>query len=498
MSTFRGSHEKLSRSRARTTRRQLLAGGLVAGSLIAGTAGVALAGGGSGVLGTVLTTPASIMLGQDTAARDGDRRTDSDARGPGEVTKVPCDAAKLVAALLHADTQGGGTLQLAPRCTYVLTEGAFDDDRFDGGVRDAREAADQAENGGAPARPERSPAQVRRDNSSGLPVVYHPITIRGEGATITRDSRAAEFRFFTVRDGGDLRLTDVTLRNGRSVAEGGSVHVVHGANAVLEGVTITQSISLSATGGGGAVFNDGNLRVVDSTFTDNAATARTGRGGGILNGGVLSMSGSTFTRNSAKSLGGGFANFRGAADVSGSSFEQNHADQGGGMASFSARTRVWDTEVVGNTARVGGGIANGDATVAMRGLQVKENVATGDGGGIWTSRGLATLDQSIVRANTAHGNGGGLFVDRSNVPVRHSELTGNGAVGARSTGGGIHATGGQLSLFGSRVTENRSVHAPGGVSGRHLRINVDDKTGLTDNRPTNCQGGAASVQACFR
>ncbi|GGM19271.1 right-handed parallel beta-helix repeat-containing protein [Micromonospora yangpuensis] len=501
MSTFqrwRGTSGRPRTRTAQTTRRRFLAGGLVAGSLVAGAAGltgVAAAAGGGNVLGQLLAAPSTIGQ-RDADGADSPNRSHPDG-GPAAVS-VPCDPARLVAALVHADAQGGGTLRLAPKCTYTLTEAAFDDDRFDGGVRDAREASDQLENGENTSNTAKTKEQIRRENSSGLPVVYHPITIEGDGATIARHPNAPEFRFFTVRDGGELKLSDVTLRNGRSVAEGGSVHVVHGGSAVLERTTITQSLSFSAEGGGGAVFNDGNLVVTDSTFTQNAATARTGRGGGLLNGGVLTVTGSTFRDNSAAAIGGGLANFRGAADIGGSTFEHNSATQGGGLASFSARTRVWDTKVTGNTAGNGGGIANSDATIALRGLTVRDNLATGDGGGVWASRGLITLDATVVTANVAHRFGGGLFTDRSNVPVRHSEITGNGAVGATSTGGGIHASGGQVSLFASRVTENRSVVAPGGIFGRNLRVNVDPRSVVTDNRPTNCQGSPAPIGNCFR
>ncbi|KXK62405.1 hypothetical protein AWW66_08725 [Micromonospora rosaria] len=516
MSTLHRSHDGRGQPRARTRRRRLLAGGLVAGSLVAGATGLTgVAGppGGTDLFGPVLAGSSSVALNPGAVRatgtpRDGDtdraepsppsRPTTQGDRPAGVTLDVPCDPARLIAALVHLDAQGGGVLRLASSCTYVLTEAAADDDRFDGGVRDARETADRLENGENATNTDKSRAELRRENSSGLPVVYHPIEIRGAGATIARDPNAAEFRFFTVRDGGELKLSDVTLRNGRSVAEGGSVHVVHGGSAVLDGVTVTDSVSFSAEGGGGAVFNDGNLVVTDSTFTRNVAAAKTGRGGALLNGGVLTVTGSTFADNRAASTGGGFANFRGAAEVGDSTFRQNQAAQGGGIASFSARTRVWDTEVVGNTAEVGGGVANADATLALRGMTVRDNVATRNGGGISAVKGLLTLDESVVRANVARGNGGGLYVEQSNVPVRRTEVSGNGAVGATSAGGGIHATSGQVSLFASQVTGNRAVRNPGGVHANKLRAAVDDESVIARNQPTNCEGSPTSVGSCFR
>ena len=296
------------------------------------------------------------------------------------MVSVPCDAAKLVAALVAANAEGGGELRLAPKCRYTLTEAFHETDQYDGGIRDAREAADAAETPGDADAPPHNPA----DDTAGLPVIYQAITIDGAGATIARDAQAASFRFFTVRDGGELTLRDVELHNGRSAIEGGSVHVVHGATAVVERVTVTQSTSLSPEGGGGGIFNDGNMVVTDSTFIGNSASGAAGKGGGLLNGGVLTLKRSEFHRNSANGYGGGLGNYRGAADVESVSFTQNSAGQGGGLASFSARTKVADTELLNNTAQVGGGAAQlrrgaGDAHMTIRG-----NTSTVNGGGIST------------------------------------------------------------------------------------------------------------------
>lgn len=110
-------------------------------------------------------------------------------------------------------------------------------------------------------------------------MIYQPITIDGAGATIERDVHAEDFRFFTVRDGGELFLRDVELRNGRSKIEGGAVHIVHGATAVVERVTVVGSTSLSAEGGGGGIFNDGNLVATDSRFIGNSAAGTAARAG---------------------------------------------------------------------------------------------------------------------------------------------------------------------------------------------------------------------------
>ena len=98
---------------------------------------------------------------------------------------VPCSgpgggAAGLVAAINAANAAGGGTISLAPRCTYTLT--AADNNSFGG---------------------------------NGLPVITTPITIAGAHATIARHS-AQHFRIFEVDGpGGSLCQRADHHRRGR-------------------------------------------------------------------------------------------------------------------------------------------------------------------------------------------------------------------------------------------------------------------------------------------
>ncbi|MEV0214120.1 hypothetical protein [Micromonospora sp. NPDC050695] len=500
MSTYRRG-DRATRPRRRS--RWVLAGGLLAGSLVAGAAGVA---GVAAAADRDLSLPGLARL--SAAARDDDDRRDPqrdrddaerarpDTPGTGKrgVVAVPCDSAKLIAALVAANAEGGAELRLAPKCRYVLTEAFHETDQYDGGIRDAREAADAAETPGDADAPPHNPA----DDTAGLPVIYQPITIDGAGATIARDAQAAAFRFFTVRDGGELTLRDMELHNGRSAIEGGSVHVVHGATAVVERVTVTQSTSLSPEGGGGGIFNDGNMVVTDSTFVGNSASGAAGKGGGLLNGGVLTLKRSEFHHNSANAYGGGLGNYRGAADVESTSFRQNSAAQGGGLASFSARTKVSDTELLDNTAQVGGGAANSDAVLVMRTMTIRGNTSTVNGGGISTVKGLTPLDDSVVEGNTTHGVGGGIYAEKANLLVRGSDVTGNEAVGATSKGGGVYAAAGSVAIYTSKVTGNAASVKPGGIFAEHAQVKLDDESVVVENEPTNCEGSAVPIAHCFR
>ncbi|MEV4490776.1 hypothetical protein AB0K04_11740 [Micromonospora coxensis] len=506
MSTYRGG-----RRASRPGRRPgwFLAGGLVAGSLVAGAAGLtgaAAMAADRGLSFANLGVPTRAVSKDDggrwerpDAGREQGREHDKPARPGGrhddrKPIVVPCEVPKLVAAMVRANAEGGAVLQLAPKCTYTLEHAFVQKDDWDGGVRDAREANDAAEQPGDAEAPPRNP----RDDATGLPIVYQPITIRGAGATIARGGNAEAFRFFTVRDGGELFLNDVTLRNGKSTGEGGAVHVVHGATAALNGITVVGCTSLSADNGGGGVFNDGNMVVDGSTFIGNRAAGAAGKGGGLLNGGVLTLRKSHFRENSAVGYGGGLGNYRAAADVDGASFVHNNAAQGGGIASFSARTKIADTAVIGNTAQNGGGIANSDAVIVLRGMKIRDNTATVNGGGISSFQGLLPIDDSVVAGNTARGHGGGIYAEKSNLLVRTTDVNRNHAVGNLSKAGGIYVTLGKLSIFKSSIFENTAVLKPGGVFAARAGVRVDDETDIVANTPTNCEGSAVPIAHCFR
>ncbi|RKR86428.1 parallel beta helix pectate lyase-like protein [Micromonospora pisi] len=434
----------------------------------ASLSGLALATGGSAVTGsslvddrkvsrqlTTVERPSTVLTATEAgkgtpAPGDGQSGSPQSDEG-GEVRSVACDSAELVAALTQANAEGGGALKLAPKCTYVLAAHA-------------------------------DPGDASGGERSGLPVIYQPISIEGADATIARDATAEEFRFFTVRDGGELKLSNITLTNGRA-ASGGGIRIDHGGNAVVEHTTFTDSAALAPEGGGGGIFNDGHLTLTDSKFANNSAAGWAGRGGGLLNGGVLTVKGAEFTNNRAGGFGGGFANYQGAADISESTFAHNTAGEGGGIASVAARTKVWQTKVTANTARVGGGVVNKDATITLRDLTISHNTSEVAGGGVASIQGLLTLDDSTVTSNTTGGDGGGISAEQSNVLVRKSESSHNQALGPESKGGGIAVTQGQMSLFKSKVIENRAAGEPGGLSETEIVVKVDDKTVITGNRP---------------
>jgi hypothetical protein len=520
MSRFLGSYRDFDHPQERPARRRsrwFLAGGLAAGTLVVGAAGFAgvaaltengdLASSASGSLPALVVSNDEDKSAGDDRKSDGsgwDGRRDEGGKGPRglgpgdwdssgahhDVRSVPCDSDDLVAALEHANAVGGGGLKLAPKCTYVLTDYGDQGEQY--GEQYGAEAAG-AETAGAA---EAADAEAVQGDHSGLPVIRHPISIQGEGATIVRAEHAKLFRFFTVRAGGELRLHDLTLKNG-AANSGGAIQVDHDATAVIERTTITKSTALGREDGGGAIFNDGHTTVGDSRFTDNRAAGRQGKGGGILNGGVLFVTASQFSHNSAGSFGGGVANYQGAADISESDLSHNRASEGGGLASVNARTKLWDAEVVGNVAEVGAGILAEQATTTLRNLTVRHNNATGKGGGLATIEGDVAVDDSAVVENRSHGDGGGVFSQKSHLVVRHTEVSGNNAGGRHARAGGLFVESGEASLFASKVIENRAAKKPGGIFATQARVKVDAETVISKNEPTNCAGSPQPIENCF-
>ncbi|MFI2652495.1 hypothetical protein ACH494_33250, partial [Micromonospora fulviviridis] len=243
-------------------------------------------------------TDAEAQNREDQYGRDGKDRDNRDDRNDrddehGRVREVPCDEEKLIEAVDLANRDHGGTLKLAEHCTYELS---FSD----------------------------------KKSGAGLPVIRQEITIKGNDATIKRDSEDA-FRIFRVVDGGDLTLKDLTVKDGNAAefkyggapmaaapggapaiptppkgekgdADGGAILVERGGSAHLKKVTLTRN---NAEGNGGAIANFGRVDVEWSTLDDNHAREN---GGAIFNVGVLRVTGSRIANNTAGKNGGGIAN----------------------------------------------------------------------------------------------------------------------------------------------------------------------------------------------
>ena len=171
------------------------------------------------------------------------------------------------------------------------------------------------------------------------------------------------------------------------------------------------------------------------------------------------------------------------------------ADRGGGFAAITGDTRIEiaDTTVSGCASGTQGGgmMFGGDeawwsSDTTLQGVELSENTAGGNGGGILLNGHTARMSSLSVHGNYASGWGGGIGMAGSEVELLDSTLTGNSA-GAE--GGGFYA-GGQTTVTITRtvVSENSTTDSGGGawVEGSICAL-IDSS--LFDNTATVTAGG---------
>jgi len=449
----------------------------------------------------------------------------------GTSVSVPCtDQTALVAAVNAANAAGGGTINLAAGCHYMLT------------------TADNDEN--------------------GLPMVTTRVTVNGNGATM--DGTGAVRVFEVDGPGGNLSLQNVTITGG-SADIGGGIENAGGTvtlnHSQVTGNTATQAgggiasatfdpstvakLTLNnsavtgnqqtfgpqddnALGGGGIVNILGTVTLNGSQVNKN--TAQGFVGGGIANGDYFSFSetSSFLTLNSSQvngntapnAGGGGIQDLLGSVTLNSSQVNGNTSLNGGGIASGNgnggippgtSHLMLSKSQVNGNTATApapepgsqggppiaAGGIANGGEAV-LNSTQVDNNTASHTSGGGIVNHGTMTLNKSEVNGNTAAGTGvfasGGGIISAQGPPdavatvltLNNSKVNNNTAGG---DGGGIAngvplpgpmpLIGGQLTLNHSQVTGNTAAHG-GGIFNNGGTVTLS-ATSVTGNNPDNCE-----------
>jgi hypothetical protein len=122
----------------------------------------------------------------------------------------------------------------------------------------------------------------------------------------------------------------------------------------------------------------------------------------------------------------------------------------------------------------GGGIRNFGA-MTLNDSSVSNNIASGIGGGIKNS-GTLTLNRSTVSSNTANHDGGGIWND-GNLILNNSTVNGNTAPnpdGQYGLGGGIYSSRGILTLNNSTIQYLRQLWASGRLYWRVNRAQLGE------------------------
>lgn len=137
----------------------------------------------------------------------------------------------------------------------------------------------------------------------------------------------------------------------------------------------------------------------------------------------------------------------------------------------------------------GGGVRVGTgAEVLIQHVIVRENTASGSGGGIF-NHGFMTLDHSVVISNTANSSGGGIFhynVPGGAITITHSLIADNVNVG--SFGGGI-STGRPLTIRDTIIRNNQTTNGGGGVYTNNAQAVLElERVTITENRSSSATG----------
>ena len=302
--------------------------------------------------------------------------------------------------------------------------------------------------------------EVKATNATGnygAISVKRKITIRrGGGMTCElnadkNNSSKPKHRIFTVENGGELMLENITLTAGMATGAstapleekcGGGIFVKEGGKAKLKNCTIK---NCKADKFGGGICSEGELTLDGGTIggsLPNANKAMLGGGICIQKNGSLTLKTTTISRNEADY--GGAICVRESGSVS--------------MESGSLMT---------NTASISGGGVDVDdsASFKMTGGEIKTNEANSGGGGVYAHSGTFTLsDIASIESNTAKGrNGGGIYVDSTGtLVIKGGSIKLNMATkttGGVGNGGGVYVYGygnfkGKLNMIGGSIEGN--------------------------------------------
>lgn len=282
-------------------------------------------------------------------------------------------------------------------------------------------------------------------------------------------------RMFTVgSSSGKLRLSDVTLRNGKDASGGAILQSAVGSLVECLGSTFEDN---KADFNGGAIHSSGTLNISGCTFENNEAADDGGAiykdSGSILDA-SLTIDGTNFAENKAGTDAGGQTNggVGGAirfstslANITSSRFNMNSANSGSG-----------------SSVNSGGGAIHNDGVMNISACVFAGNSVSGEewhGGAIF------------------HGSSGILSVSFSHfgttplpLPFPFNTLTDPNVVnGAKGIGGAIHTLG-QALVVNSSFIGNNSANNGGAFGNASSGDNVIiANSTFSDNSATN-QGGA--------
>lgn len=363
-------------------------------------------------------------------------------------------ATSLRAAIQEANALAGDDVIILPSGTYILTRtGTNEDASFTGDL----------------------------DVTSNL-------VIHGAGAGRTFIDANDLDRVLDVRQGGNLILSGITLRNG---AEFNAAGIRNSGALELKDSIVTGNDASGAVNslGGGIGNSSGTLTLSGVTVSGNTATVH---GGGLYSsGGTVTISDSTFSTNSATSNGGGISVFTGSLQIADSTVTGNTAGvDGGGISVDSAIVTVTATTVTGNTATDDAGGLNviNSGQLRIFDSEITNNIASGGfGGGVRNFQSTLGLTRTMVSGNQAAQSGGGVDNDAGVTELIDTLIAGNSAT---INGGGVNTFSGTTGISNSTVSSNTATVNGGGIQNSdQSTLNLVNSTITANTSSTGFGGG---------
>ncbi len=283
-----------------------------------------------------------------------------------------------------------------------------------------------------------------------LTIAGKPLYIRATGgAAVTIVDAGATGRGFLIQavGGTGVTLEGFTIRNGKTVDEGGAIRCESSTLRVLGSVIATSA----AQGGGGLYATACVLDVSWSAFNDNDGGER--GGGALLVGSSGELRSNKFADNKGIN-GGGLHSIDGSVVIRSNEFRTNHAVLRGGGLYHDSDGLVDANMIIGNDAGwTGGGIHINLHAPTLRGNTISKNTSTNDGGGIYIHESPSFLLENIITDNVSGDDGGGIRIFTSAARLERNQIDRNMA---DDGGGGIRISHKACLLVDNLVRENRS------------------------------------------
>ena len=293
-------------------------------------------------------------------------------------------------------------------------------------------------------------------------------------------------------------------------AVNGGAFAVAGATPVMYCGTLTGNTA-SEKGGAIYVSGQGGFTMHGGIIDGGTAEKNAEQGGGVyLAGGAFTLDGDTAAvQNNNATNGGGVYLAGGQPNLYCGSLKDNTASaDGGGIFIDRQKVNLAPTGqvfVTGNRAGRGAGIFIGgtdgtDASFsadknAAGTVQITENTASGEGGGVCISNGFFTLDaENIALQRNQAGSGGAVAVLSGNFTMSGGGIGGEGNGNSAENGGAVYVNGGDVHLSGGSILYNTASIDGGGIAVSNGAVYMSGGA-VSNNAATSGAGGGMYVSS---